>query len=172
MLFVILTKRIIINSILLIKCQAFFVEQLNYWTKKAICAIIISVLKKDLTMKLGDKIKKMRKDRKWSQADLADKLSIHVTHVSRIETERFTPSLDLLKKLAEVFEVTTDYLIYEDMENVGPINLKDKTLFEKMKLVDDLEEKDRSIIHGVIDAFLVKKQMWKVLNSQLNINLG
>jgi transcriptional regulator with XRE-family HTH domain len=125
-------------------------------------------VKEDVTMKLGDKIKKMRKDRKWSQAELAEKLIIHVTHVSRIETERFTPSLDLLKKLSEVFEVTADYLVFDSMENVGPINLKDKTLYEKMKLVDELEEKDRTIIHGVIDAFLVKQQMWNVLNKQIN----
>ena len=140
--------------------------------KSNLCYHLDLQVKKDLTMKLGDKIKKMRKDRKWSQAELAEKLNIHVTHVSRIETERFTPSLDLLKKLSEVFEVTADYLVFEDMENVGPINLKDKSLYEKMKLVDELDEKDRSVIHGVIDAFLVKKQMWNVLNSKLNINFG
>ena len=123
-------------------------------------------------MKLSDKIKKLRKDRRLSQAELAEKLNIHVTHVSRIETERYTPSLDLLRKLAEVFEVTTDYLVFDNIENLGHIDLKDKTLFEKMKLVDNLDEKDRSIIHGVIDAFLVKKQMWNVLNSQFNINFG
>jgi transcriptional regulator with XRE-family HTH domain len=121
-------------------------------------------------MNLGDKIKKLRKERKWSQAELAEKLNIHVTHVSRIETERFTPSLDLLKKLAGVFEVTTDYLVFEDMENIGPVNFKDKSLYEKMKLLDELEEKDRDVIHGVIDTFLVKQQMWNVLNKQVNLN--
>ncbi len=120
-------------------------------------------------MKLGDKIKKLRKDRKWSQADLAGKVNVHVTHISRLETERYTPSLDLLKKLAEAFEVTTDYLIFENMENIGPINLKDKTLYEKMKLIDTLEEKDRTTILGVIDAFLVKRQMWNVLNKQIQV---
>ena len=77
--------------------------------------------------------------------------------------------LDLLKKISEVFEVTADYLVFDDMENVGPINLKDKSLYEKMKLIDELEEKDRTIIHGVIDAFLVKQQMWNVLNKQVNL---
>ena len=120
-------------------------------------------------MKLGDKIKKLRKDRKWSQAEMAEKIGVHVTHISRLETERYTPSLDMLKKLAAAFEVTTDYLVFENMENIGPVNFKDKSLYEKMKLIDELEEKDRTIIHGVIDAFLVKQQMWNVLNKQVNL---
>ncbi len=121
-------------------------------------------------MRLGDKIKKLRKDRKWSQAEMAEKIGVHVTHISRLETERYTPSLDMLKKLASVFEVTADYLIFENMENIGPVNFKDKSLYEKMKLIDELEEKDRTIIHGVIDAFLVKQQMWNVLNKNLKVS--
>jgi len=120
-------------------------------------------------MDIGDKIKKLRKDRKWSQADLSEKVDVHVTHISRLETDRYTPSLELLKKLAEAFEVTTDYLVFESIDNLGPLNTKDKSLYEKMKLIDELEEKDRLIIHGVIDAFLVKQQMRNVLNKQSKI---
>ncbi len=121
-------------------------------------------------MKLGDKIKKLRKDRKWSQADLAEKVNVHVTHINWLETKRYTPSFDLLKKLAEALEVTTNYLIFENMENIGTINLKDKTLYDKMKLIDTLEEKDRRTILGVIDVFLVKRQIWNVLNKQVHAN--
>jgi len=115
---------------------------------------------------MHDKIKKLRKERKLGQAELAQKLGVHTTHLSKIETGRYMPSLELLMKIAEVFEVTTDFLLYDNMDNIGPLNLQDKTLYEKMKLVDDLDEKDRLIIHGVIDAFLTKQQMWNVLNKQ------
>ena len=117
-------------------------------------------------MEMHEKIRTLRKERKWSQAELAQKLGVHTTHISRIESPKFSPSLELLRKMAEVFEVTADYLIFESMDNLGPINLQDKSLYEKMKLVDDLEDNDRSIIHGVIDAFLTKRQMWNVLNKQ------
>jgi transcriptional regulator with XRE-family HTH domain len=117
-------------------------------------------------MTIGEKIKNLRKNKKWSQAELAGRVGVHVTHISRLETERYAPSLDLLKKLAEAFEVTTDYLLYESADNIGPLNFKDKTLYEKMKLIDTLEEADRSVISGVIDAFLTKHQMWQVLNKK------
>lgn len=62
--------------------------------------------------------------------------------------------------------MTTDYLLYGSADNIGPLNFKDKTLYEKMKLIDTLEEADRSVISGVIDAFLTKHQMWQVLNKK------
>lgn len=118
-------------------------------------------------MSLGNKIKKLRKEKHWSQLELAEKLEVHVTHISRLETDRYNPSLELLKKLAELFEVTTDYLLYENSLNTGPINLKDKSLYEKIKLIDELEDSDKAILNGVIDAFITKRQMWRVLNKPL-----
>ena len=115
-------------------------------------------------MTFHEKIQRLRKQKKWSQAELGEKIGVHVTHISRLENGKFMPSMDLLLKLAEIFEVTTDYLLYDNIDNNGPINLTDKTLYEKMKLVDNLDEKDRIIIMGVIDAFLTKRQMWEVLN--------
>lgn len=119
-------------------------------------------------MKMHEKIKKLRKDRGWSQGELAEKLGVHTTHVSRLETGRYAPSLELMKKIAELFEVTTDYLLYESVDNQGPVNLQDKSLLERMKLIESLEEHDRKVIMGVMDAFLTRQQMWNVLNKVRN----
>jgi transcriptional regulator with XRE-family HTH domain len=127
----------------------------------------IFVKKELFPMKIGEKIKKLRKEQKWGQAELAKKLDIHTTHLSKLETDKYMPSLELLLKMAEIFEVTTDYLLYENIDNIGPVNLKDKTLFEKMKLVDDLKDGDKSIIIGVIDSFLTNHQMLSVLNKRM-----
>ena len=124
---------------------------------------------KGLQMKIGEKIKKVRKARKWSQAKLAEKIEVHVTHISRLETARYTPSLELLIKFASTFEVTTDYLLYEQIDNADSFNFKDKNFFNKMKLIEDLDEQDREIINGVIEAFLTKRQMWNVLNRQSEV---
>lgn len=73
-------------------------------------------------MTLGDKIRELRKERRWSQAEVAARVDVHVTHVNRLEKNRYSPSLELLKKLAKLFEVTTDYLLYESMENADSLN--------------------------------------------------
>lgn len=49
-------------------------------------------------MTIGEKIKNLRKNNKWSQAELAGRVDVHVTHISRLETQRYAPLLELFKK--------------------------------------------------------------------------
>lgn len=117
-------------------------------------------------MNLSEKIKNLRKEKRWSQGELAKKLNVHITHISRIETGKYQPSVDLLKKIAKLFEVSTDYLLFDDAKSYDLMGLENKDLFEKMKLVNSLEEKDREIITGVIDAFLTKKRVWQIVSQK------
>ena len=100
-------------------------------------------------MNMSEKIKILRKEKKWSQSELAEKLNVHITHISRLETGKYAPSLDLLKKIAETFEVTTDYQLYENVDSLDSIHLQNKPLYERMKLLDSLDEEDRKNSYGV-----------------------
>lgn len=63
-------------------------------------------------MNFGDRIKKLRKDKDWSQEYVANKLNISVGALSRYETGMFEPkSLSLVNDFATLFDVTTDYLL-------------------------------------------------------------
>lgn len=65
---------------------------------------------------IGDRIKKLREARKMSQKTLAIQLDIGATNISKWEAGAF-PSLDNLCKLAKVFAVTLDYLVYGVSKN-------------------------------------------------------
>lgn len=64
-------------------------------------------------MMFGEKIKELRKDRKITQRDLAAKLGINFTYVSKIENDKLEapPSESLIRKLADVLEVEPDVLL-------------------------------------------------------------
>jgi putative transcriptional regulator len=49
-------------------------------------------------------LKVLRAEKKWSQADLAEKLGVSRQTVNAIETEKYDPSLPLAFKIAELFE--------------------------------------------------------------------
>jgi transcriptional regulator with XRE-family HTH domain len=117
-------------------------------------------------MALGEKIKRLRKERRWLQGDLAEKVGVHNTHISRLETDRYTPSLELLRKLAEVFDVSIDYLLSERVEDEVVLKLGGSPLSERIKLVEQLDEQDQNVILGVIDAFLTKRKVWEALRAQ------
>ena len=66
-------------------------------------------------MSLADKIMQLRKQRGWSQIDLADRLDVSRQSVSKWEMAQAVPELDKIIKLSELFDVTTDYLLKDDI---------------------------------------------------------
>ena len=55
---------------------------------------------------LKNRIKVLRAERDWTQADLADRVGISRQAVISIEKYKYTPSLELAFKIAEVFQVS------------------------------------------------------------------
>ena len=52
---------------------------------------------------MKNKLKVLRAERDWSQADLAERLDVSRQTVNAIETERYDPSLPLAFRIARVF---------------------------------------------------------------------
>lgn len=59
---------------------------------------------------MNNRLREMRAARRWSQADLADRLQVSRQTVNAIETGRHDPSLPLAFKIAEVFEARIEDL--------------------------------------------------------------
>ena len=60
---------------------------------------------------LGARIKELRKAFGLSQVDLASRMEVTKQTISNWENENIQPSIDMLVGLANVFNVTTDYLL-------------------------------------------------------------
>lgn len=67
-------------------------------------------------MILADKIIQLRKKNGWSQEELADMLSVSRQSVSKWEGALSMPDLDKIIKLSQIFGVSTDYLLKEDID--------------------------------------------------------
>lgn len=52
---------------------------------------------------MKNRLKILRAERNWSQADLADRLFVSRQTINAIETEKYDPSLPLAFKIAELF---------------------------------------------------------------------
>jgi putative transcriptional regulator len=62
---------------------------------------------------MKNRLRVLRAERNWSQADLAQRLEVSRQSVNAIETGKFDPSLPLAFKLARLFETTIE-LIFTD----------------------------------------------------------
>jgi transcriptional regulator with XRE-family HTH domain len=115
---------------------------------------------------LGSHLRKLRKARGWSQAELAERIDAHLTHVSRVETGKYSPRLDSVVKAARALGVTVDELVSEREEGFQEIRLEDKDLTERLRLLESLDEHEKSALLTVIDAVLTKKKMFDLLQGE------
>lgn len=67
-------------------------------------------------MILADKIIYLRKKCAWSQEELAEKMNVSRQSISKWEGGQSVPDLDKILKLCQVFGVSTDYLLKEEIE--------------------------------------------------------
>ena len=102
-------------------------------------------------MAIGDKILKLRKDRKLSQQKLAKLIGTSGPIIGRYERGEMVPSVEVAGKLADVFDVTLDYLV----DNTGKVaEIKDKVMLKRLTDVEQLDEEDKNTILKVVDSLL------------------
>lgn len=81
-----------------------------------------------------NKYKELRKKLNLNQEELAEKVSVTQTSVSRWEKGKSTPDYETLKKLAHLFNVTTDYLLgNEQLPATVSTGVPEKVTPEKAK---------------------------------------
>lgn len=80
-------------------------------------------------MNIADRIQFLRKQKGYSQEELADKVGVSRQAVSKWESEQSVPDLEKIIVMSELFEVTTDYLL-KGIEPASVTNKKTiKTLY-------------------------------------------
>jgi putative transcriptional regulator len=63
---------------------------------------------------MKNRLRVLRAEKNWSQADLAERLEVSRQSVNAIETGKFDPSLPLAFKLARLFEMTIEEIFSDD----------------------------------------------------------
>jgi len=109
-------------------------------------------------MLIGQRIKSLRKERGWSQGELAQRLGTDARQISRYENSRMTPSAEAVVKIARVFDVSTDYLLVEDAAR-RPLIGENRELLERLQGMEALSKEDRDSIVRIIDALLAKNKL-------------
>ena len=91
-------------------------------------------------MYLGEKIVQLRKQRGWSQQQLAKKIGTSGPIIGRYERGEMVPSVEVAKKLAKAFMITMDYLV----DDTGKVTeIKDRLMFERLLEIEQLEQEEK-----------------------------
>ncbi len=81
-----------------------------------------------IIMIFADKLIQLRKKNGWSQEDLANQMNVSRQSVSKWEGAQSIPDFKRIIQLSELFGVTTDYLLKDEIEEVEPNTFKEDFL--------------------------------------------
>ena len=87
---------------------------------------------------LGQRIAELRLALGWSQVELSKRLRVAKQTVSNWENDNIQPSIEMLVRLAKLFNVTTDYLLgMESVPRISIEGLPDAVVAHICLLIDD-----------------------------------
>ena len=75
----------------------------------------------DNLKRIGLRIKEARRERKISQAELAEKLEISISHMSEIENGKTSFRIDIVMRMTEMLQVSADMLLRTNVPEVDVI---------------------------------------------------
>ena len=88
---------------------------------------------------LSERIRQLRQDRGLSQVDLARHLNVTKQSVSNWENDNIQPSIEMLQRIADIFSVSTDYLLGRENRRYLEISgLTDEEIAHIQTIVSDI----------------------------------
>jgi transcriptional regulator with XRE-family HTH domain len=110
---------------------------------------------KSVTTDIGKKLQQLRKGRKLSQQELADKLGVSRATVSNYEVGRRAPHLSELQRFAEFYGVGLDHFGVASRDEVFDLLTRAKAIFES----DAVTKETKDDLHiSLMQLYLSMKQ--------------
>lgn len=109
-------------------------------------------------MSIADNIKKLREDKGLMQKEVYTDIGLKPAHYNKLEKALVEPSIDILDKLAAFYDVTIDEIIHYSKATPKAVTVEDKTTSEQVRLMAQLNDKDKSTVMNIIDTMLTKQK--------------
>lgn len=110
----------------------------------------------------GEILKRLRQEKNLSQQELANLIGVHVRQVSKYEMGTSMPTLERIRRMAEVLDVSADELVFgaAKRRSASANTFKNPVLAERLRTLEQMASRDelRSVIE-LLDAFIAKKQI-------------
>lgn len=125
--------------------------------KKYLC-IVDSADK--ICSEIGDRLRAERVKKGMTQIEVAKAMNIAQSQYGKVETGKVIPSLKTLIKAAEALGASINKIVYGSDNFMGvDIDLKDKELIERINVISQLSEEDRSLAIQLLDLIAAKKTL-------------
>lgn len=121
-------------------------------------------------MNIAEIIKQIRKQKGFSQQEIADKLSMNRVQYNRIETGKSDPTMNILQRIANVLDINV-VEFFEAKNNGTEVHTVNEPLLQKVRLLEELDEVQKNSICNMIDTAIANKRLKEALNNVMSINI-
>lgn len=116
-------------------------------------------------MTFGEKLRQLRKRKKLTQEQMAESIEVHESHVGRYEKDLSSPSAQVLIRIAKLFNVSTDYLLFDDRNDTSTLQkISDNELFAQFQEVDKMNEEKRELVKRIIAMAINEDKIKKMVS--------
>jgi transcriptional regulator with XRE-family HTH domain len=106
------------------------------------------------TESFGQRLARLRKERGFTQVELADKSGMIQALISDYERDKLRPYADVVVRLALALGVSTDALLGLEKPKKQESDGGNRRFLRRLQLVDSLPKRDQDALLRTIDAFL------------------
>jgi transcriptional regulator with XRE-family HTH domain len=124
-----------------------------------------------LNMNIGEKIRKVREAKGLSQKEISAMVNMDQSQYSKIENDKTDPTTSTLEKIAKALGIDVSELFVSD-KIFKDINSADKTIMEKLRLIELLDNKEQQSIYNIVDGLVASKKLRDTLSSALNTGMA
>jgi transcriptional regulator with XRE-family HTH domain len=115
-------------------------------------------------MDIGNKIRTAREAKGLTQKQVAIEIGMDQSQYSNIEKGKTDPYTSTVEKIAKALGMTLSELFSSD-DIFREVNSQDKSLMEKLRLVELLEDEERKSVFNIIDGLFAKKKLKDTLSN-------
>jgi transcriptional regulator with XRE-family HTH domain len=109
-------------------------------------------------MSIAENLKRLREDKNLMQKEVYNEIGLKPAHYNKLEKGLVEPSIEILDKLAAFYGVTIDEVVHFSKEKPQNVTMEDKSSVEQLRLISQLNEKDKSTVMNIIDTMLTKQK--------------
>jgi transcriptional regulator with XRE-family HTH domain len=119
-------------------------------------------------MSLGQNLARFRKEKGLTQEDLVRLSGVAISQIRRYETNKSSPSLDAIIKLAKSLGVSIDEMVFDKVTGVAANKIVDHELLEQFEAISSMGENEKYVVKKMLEGIIVKHQVEKMMRPKVD----
>ena len=119
-------------------------------------------------MSFGKNLVKLRKEKWLTQEDLVKLSGVAISQIRRYETDKSSPSLDVIIRLAKALGVSIDEMVFDKVTGIAANKIIDRELLEQFEIISAMTKDEKYVVKKMLEGVIVKHQVEKMMKPRID----